>query len=766
MENVINSNKKSEYKIDHLNQIQFIIKNKNVESNEEIIPNNIDNNIDYGFNDEKNQLKHEEDLVIILKNFYNKVKYADNKYVKNEEDFENFFKNENKRYLKPNLSSFYIIFMIILGGISVIINLISIFILKSVMDTLYSIIVFAIKDFIHKKNYLKKGKSTDFKSLFLSPYNFYERFFDHISNNEIDFDLMMFWDFIGLLLYEGYGFKCSSIICLIFNSLILLLINSFDFLDIDNSTYKYSFVQIFLLLIIYTFLWIGIGSSALLALHIYFNGLKICLKRETIDINIKTKKILDIINKKGGQDNYQIAMNTSVNTYISDITGVSAISAMPSPIIPRIESTDKIFQKEKEDKKGIKLEIFEFPIFTSVIFISFLINYIINRKIYKYKRNYILKILKDNNNDIYTKIYSKEKNIFILCVGIPYCGGIILSVILISIFNSIFINKKNINKNEDDNKIKDSLRIKDNSFKKLCGYLIFKQTTERKKIKRFKEADSKVKCNNCFCKISYLIIKPFHDCFEKMTNSKYKCCNCQCCCNYNEFSFDRKEIDFCLCFQQKGILKWIFDSINKDYQQIIIWFACLNFYCQLFTLGYEEIFDEENKEKNIEKLNIIISLIISYFLYVFFTASFSHPIFKKFHDRITVVENLSSILFIGALVIDFIISIFSFASSIKYLIKPEKSFNKQRDKLSTYIFIVINKFIIFTLSYISTKFDDENELVSNTTYSSVYLYLFDLILYAIKNISTLKELIILQITSSATFFILCILLIIKVKFCN
>lgn len=52
-----------------------------------------------------------------------------------------------------------------------------------------------------------------------------------VSNNKIDSYLMKSWDFIGSILYENYWFKFASIIWLILNSLFLLLIYYFEFLE-------------------------------------------------------------------------------------------------------------------------------------------------------------------------------------------------------------------------------------------------------------------------------------------------------------------------------------------------------------------------------------------------------------------------------------------------------------------------------------------------------------------------------------------------------
>ena len=67
------------------------------------------------------------------------------------------------------------------------------------MYSLYEIFTNSIKCYLWEESELEKNESNDFESLYNSPYNFYKQFFSDISNNEVDFDLMLFWDFLGSL---------------------------------------------------------------------------------------------------------------------------------------------------------------------------------------------------------------------------------------------------------------------------------------------------------------------------------------------------------------------------------------------------------------------------------------------------------------------------------------------------------------------------------------------------------------------------------------
>ena len=158
-----------------------------------------------------------------------------------EEIYKDYIKNEYEKNFKNGMSECYIIFMLVIGAIYVIINLTGIFTIKSVMDALFKTFKVSLKNFLYKKSYLDKYKLTDYKNRFLSSYNFYEIYFKSISSNDIDLDLIMFWDFIGLFLQKYCGITCTSIICLILSFILLVLISAFDYLDIDNNTHKYLF---------------------------------------------------------------------------------------------------------------------------------------------------------------------------------------------------------------------------------------------------------------------------------------------------------------------------------------------------------------------------------------------------------------------------------------------------------------------------------------------------------------------------------------------
>ena len=102
---------------------------------------------------------------------------------------------------------------------------------------------------------------------------------------------------------------------------------------------------------------------------------------------------------------------------------------------------------------------------------------------------------------------------------------------------------------------------------------------------------------------------------------------------------------------------------------------------------------------------------------------------------------------IGAVL--FIISANAFSSfyfSIKYFANKNSSLFEKQD---IYYPIFWNKYTIFMLYFYCLKQDEENELISNSSLISIYLYILEQIIIVIKKILPLKGLIILQMIFSS-----------------
>ena len=615
------------------NEIIFKMKKKKkVEENKE-------NNDKIKETNENNEDNENEKLIITLKDINKKLNDENNKNLKLEEIYEKYNKkDEDKVIIKEknsNLKNYFFFFFVVI--LFVIINLIGIFTIRGIMNSLYEIFIISVKYFLYKKSDLEEYDLTDFVSRYKSPYNFYEQYFNDISKNEIDFDLMMFWDFVGSLVYEYCNYTFTSILFFVLNSILIIFIGSFDFLDINEKNHKYSFFQILYISTVYFFLWITVGCSALLSQQIYIDSFQIFKKRENkkkVEKEIKFKEEENKSKKNIDNIKNEELSEMKINT-IQNITQLNNIQN-------KNNDNKKIDEKEKQknEKKEEKNSTENFYMICIIIFSSFLINYIINRKITKYRKKYISKELENNLNieDAYINIHLKDKKTFLLFVFIPYASEIIISLIIYLIFYYCIFDKNNkeqkkIESNEEnkENKNKkndDDLIIKKVSFKKICGYTIFDQT-----ITVIEEEKTKKKnCCSNLCECLLLLLLSIRDCLKntfcficltissnengKKCNDNYcncNCCNITSCCCYETVSFEQKERGFCICYQEKTKLKWFKDYISSEKQKLLAQYVLMIAFFQVLIMGFEIMYDEENENN---QKNLAIPMLISFLIYI------------------------------------------------------------------------------------------------------------------------------------------------------
>ena len=800
-----------------------------------------DNNEDNTNNeiDEEN-----EKLIKILSDINDKLSDKKNKNKKIETIYESYnHKDEDKREIKNNISYCFIYFMyLVFAGIFVIINLMGIYTIRAIMTSLYEIFINSIQYYLWKKSDLEKNELTDFESIYNSSYNFYEQFFEDLSNNEVDFDLMMFWDFFGSLLYDYLGFSGTSILFLILNIALIAFIGGFEFLDIDEKTHKYSFFQVLYVTLVYFFLWICVGASALLSQQFYIDAFKVLAKKKDKEEKEKVKKEQEDQEKekknkeKVKENNIQKDDSKIKSSDRHQIVGGNSNHQKNSnelnneQIIVNENNNDQKKAKEEEREKENKFDFFFMIYFTS--FTAFLINYIINRAILKYRNKYVSKELENNNNkeEAYINIHLKDEHLFLYCICIPCVGEIIISLIMQWIFNCCIFadnnneenNNEQINvqiiegkeeKNKETNEIiqkkenneqsiikkgeekkeikKDILKIKKVSFKKICGYMIFNQTIVNPKI--IKEEEPRCRnycffkcfskccgfCNdiaNCcdyFCECLTLLLIALRDCIKEtfcfFCNKIFtcNCCNCKCCfgfscCCCDDNSFEQKEIDFCLCYQQKRKVEWFREYINNETQKSLIRVVFLMAFLETFIIGLEDVYNEKN-EKEHNKENMTLPLLYSFLFYIWFPLIFyfsylptlrwinEKPNKKQFHESSNsgigdIFNGLAkSILYGNVFFISFVNSISSFYFSILYFKNRNSFFNKKELCLPVYF----HKFTIFMLSFFCQTKDEDLELLSNSSLISVYLYILDLAILLTKKILPLTGLIIIQIIFSS-----------------
>ena len=135
------------------------------------------------------------------------------------------------------------------------INLMGSFLLVSLKKSFRNLLVTSIK--------CKFEISCD-KNEFEKQANFFEYFLDKLSKEPIDFNLIMFCNFIGISISNLLGFRITSLIFLFFNFLVLLFTYNINYSDFESNSCKYSYPKIILLIANWFLMEIFIGGSTLL----------------------------------------------------------------------------------------------------------------------------------------------------------------------------------------------------------------------------------------------------------------------------------------------------------------------------------------------------------------------------------------------------------------------------------------------------------------------------------------------------------------------
>jgi len=292
-------------------------------------------------------------------------------------------------------------------------NLIGIFQIISVMNALFKVLSNSFWSYLGLEN-----KEDEL-------YNFYSFYFKESINEGIEFDLIETMSFLGMIFYDFYGYKISSILFMIPNGLSFFLIYMF-FSEYNNSSDNYNLLQILYLFICYSLLFIGVGSSALLSQQMLINnyGNFITFFKQ---INIKDNQIFE--------DDQN---NSFIFICVTSIIG-SLIKYIFDIIISR--------KKYRFDKK-----------FNTIDF-------------YDINNNFANKNCTDN--EINNIIYSHDKLLFFVSIICIYGGTIILSIILYFIFECC-VYKDDI-ESEIEIICKEEARLK---FAKITGGLKDKKTKE------------------------------------------------------------------------------------------------------------------------------------------------------------------------------------------------------------------------------------------------------------------------------------------------
>ena len=126
-------------------------------------------------------------------------------------------------------------------------NLIGIFSIISIKDLLFNLFVSSLKCQLTFLHYDTKE--------FINQTNFFNNFYNESLKISVDFNLLMFWSFIGLKCLKSCGFRKTSVAFLILNIIMILTIYFFDFTSADNKNNIYTFSKIIAIFFFMDFFW-------------------------------------------------------------------------------------------------------------------------------------------------------------------------------------------------------------------------------------------------------------------------------------------------------------------------------------------------------------------------------------------------------------------------------------------------------------------------------------------------------------------------------
>ena len=302
-------------------------------------------------------IKEKESLIGIFNEIECDLKKKENKNKSINEIHNKYIDDSlNAKVIKDDINFNCLRFMIIgFSTFFVIINLIGIFQLTTLMKTLFDLILNCLDIFFTlNENNLDDEKKEEIKK----KYNFYQIFWEKSTGNEIDFNLMIFTNFIGEIALKSKGFKCSSVIFLVVNVISLILLMNFDF-DSYDENYKFSIAKIIYLVICYIALLIGVGSSSLLSQKMLIDSyLKYKNKKISIDRKKLKEKQQEEERKKKKEKKLEEEQKNPVKRIRKEMKEKNEIEMIENKIVKeKVKENDKITDEEKNENKKSNLNV-------------------------------------------------------------------------------------------------------------------------------------------------------------------------------------------------------------------------------------------------------------------------------------------------------------------------------------------------------------------------------------------------------------------------
>ena len=492
--------------------------------------------------------------------------------------------------------------------------------------------------------------------------NFYEYFLDNLIKEYPDFNLIMFWNFIGIKLTSLIGFRFTTLIFIIINPFLFLSTYNINYLEYKSEECKYSYPKIIALFFNWVFMAICFGGSSLLVQQKLIDSYSLLdYEEEKEKIKNTTNSDITLFFMEKVTEVFDNGDDEIFEKYGYDF-GEENDDSDDDDDENKLEKSDT--QKEVEfQKDDIKQKNFNcLLVFGLSNAFGYAGKYGIGLGIAYYKQN----IYSSNNETIYNNssglnnitdnypFYSNSSNIsvtnqtslivneyelnqtFFIAIGIIYAICIafstyfLYSLLVCFYFNKIKKEKNNkTDKKEESNKEKKDKENKTNEEERLeeklngcclwrntceiCGCIIYserllleKDSNHKGCFQLFCETINNY-CNNAICNMC--------NC-RKNNKNLCCCCCCSCCCIYQEIHFEKNKQCFCYCYQEKGFCDYINKFIINETQREIIFCSLLYFISKLATNGSEKRYNIILKDNNIfdEVQNFYFSLLICFFV--------------------------------------------------------------------------------------------------------------------------------------------------------
>ena len=587
----------------------------------------------------------------------------------------------------------------VLCPIFVIINLIGIFQMISVMKILLIFIKNSIKCFLP----FVKCEKTDF-------YSFFDFYYKELLNEEVDYNLMMFFGFLGNISLGRCGFKWSSLIFYLINIPPFFMIYNFNFDGFNEKTNKYQYcIQTIYIIVMYLFLSVGIGGSALLPQQILLDFFyKYQNKNEINDknnINIQSEQN----NNQDSNKNNLDYNNTSNENRKRDLNFffIVCLTTILGYYLKYLLDIFLAVIFQDSDKRNFF--VFNYIVYFSSIVISVLIYWATNVCIFrkkdddKSKNTPEIKICRICGYLIYSEEIN-SKNVSLRCESCKLCCDILVRCINKSICDFVCC--------QSDINDKDKFRCCDQEEKYLRYYdspknvylcYCYKETRKFKWFNKFINNDGQINLTKIM--FNYCILQLIVIAFEKIYND-----------NQEKIKNDGNNLNNLLDRQRISISFIIYINI------IIIFFYITISWGKYTKDSTDETDQTKENQSNEEQEKL------------------SHSKTKKMTKG---MKNLSDDIIRGATVILGFNSLFSFIFTIFYFSNNTSLKNIIINSEYNYIYapILMNKFYYFTFIYYCIKVTEEIkgfDLMSGSTLISIYLFIWNFIFGFLRDLTPIK----------------------------